>query len=102
MRKPTEYELGQLAHISLSSYDPVRAHAYYLRTRKLKGRKRGSGEQPAGFARANARRHESAKSRQKQELAQRIQILEQKLKQLEAKIRELEHKEASENRKGKA
>jgi Tfp pilus assembly protein FimV len=98
MRTPTEYELK---HFSLG-YDPLQAHQYYLRTRKLKGRHRGSGEQPTGFARANARRHEAAKPRQRKELQGRIQSLEKKLNQLEALIRKKEHSESREDRKGKA
>lgn len=30
------------------AYDPAKAHAYYLRVRKLKGRLKGKGEQPQG------------------------------------------------------
>lgn len=101
MRTPTEYDIQQLLHAAIG-YDPAKAHEYYLRTRKLKGRRTGAGEQPAGFAKANAKRHDSAKAKQKQELAARIQSLSKKLSQLEAKIREMEHKAASEDRKGKA
>ncbi len=97
MRTPTDVELDQLAHI----YDPVKAHEYYERTKKLKGRKKAT-LQPIGFAAANAQRHEAAKPRQRRELAQRIRSLSSKLQKLEARIRELEHKEASENRKSKA
>ena len=97
MQTPTEFELQHLA-----IYDPVRAHEYYLRTRKLKGRQRGPGEQPEGFAKANARRHELAKPRQRRELQARVRSLEGKLRKLEAKIREMEHEEASEDRKGAA
>jgi hypothetical protein len=108
MRTPTELELQ---HALASFYDPVKAHEYYERTKKLKGRKRGStltpvgkrtGKQPEGFKRANARRHEVAKPKQRRELAARIQSLSRKLQKLEARIREMEHKEASENRKSTA
>lgn len=98
MRIPSEFELQHIGRL----YDPVKAHQYYLRTRKLKGRRRGSSEQPKGFARANLRRHEEAKPRQRRVLAARITSLEGKLRKLEAKIREMEHQEASEDRKGKA
>ena len=111
MREPTEYELQHLAALN-STYDAVKAHEYYERHKKLKGRRRGSrdrpagrdrrGAQPSGFARANQRRHEGAKHKQRRELAARIHSLEGKLKKLEAKIREMEHKEAREDRKGKA
>lgn len=106
MRTPTEHELQHLAAIG-QFYDPVKAHDYYERTKKLKGRQRGStltpsGRQPAGFAAANARRSAEAKPRQRRELAQRIQNLEKKLGKLEALIRKREHAEAAEDRKGKA
>ena len=29
------------------AYDPVKAHAYYMRTRKLKGRKKGKNKMTA-------------------------------------------------------
>lgn len=41
MRTPTEFELQRLLK---HAYDPVKAHEYYLRTRKLKGRKKGSSK----------------------------------------------------------
>jgi hypothetical protein len=98
MLTPTETDLQHL----MAGYDPVKAHEYYELHKKLKGRQPGSGEQPAGFAKANAQRHEGAKAKQKRELAARIKSLSAKLSALEAKIREMEHKEASENRKSKA
>lgn len=39
MRTPTELEIQQLMHV----YDPVKAHEYYIKNRKLKGRKKGKG-----------------------------------------------------------
>jgi len=101
MRQPTEFELQHIGSL-VSNYDPVKAHEYYLRTRKLKGRKRGSGEQPVGFVAVNARRHQGAKARQRQELQAQIKSLSDKLQKLEAKIREMEHEEAREDRKSKA
>jgi chromosome segregation ATPase len=95
MLTPTEFELRHL-------YDPIKAHAYYLRTRQLKGRRRGSGVQPVGFARANARRSAEAKPKQRRELQARIRSLETKLQKLETKIRQMEAKEASEDRRGQA
>ena len=80
LRTPTDLERDQLIHL----YDPVKAHEYYLRNRKLHPRKKG--EQSEGFARANARRHESAKAKQKRELAARITNLEKKLRELEKLI----------------
>lgn len=105
MQIPTEDELRHL-------YDPVQAHQYYLRTRKLKGRNRAMSKpsagitrgavQPVGLTRVSTRRNQSAKAKQRQELQARVQSLSNKLKKLEGRIREMEHKEASENRKAKA
>jgi hypothetical protein len=109
MKTPTEYELQ---HISL--YDPIKAHEYYLRTRKLKGRKRGSTPSTSSFARglssgidprtgkAMEQIHREARAKQRKELSDRIRSLSSKLQKLEAKIREIEAEEASEDRKGQA
>lgn len=46
-----EFVKGFLAH----AYDPAKAHAYYVRTRQLKGRKSGTtGTSPTNRHRANA------------------------------------------------
>jgi hypothetical protein len=110
MRTPSEFELQ---HILGAIYDPVKAHEYYEKHKKLKGRKKGSaqprpnrnagtGKIPTGFAKSNAKRHESAKAKQKKELAARIQSLSKKLNELEALIRKKEHEEKADNRKSKA
>lgn len=113
MRTPTEFELQELQH-RFADYDPVRAHEYYEKHKKLKGRRPGLGRlvgfRPRGSSRGQDPRtgktreriHSEAKAKQKKELATRIRSLEGKLQKLEAKIRELEHKEASEDRKSKA
>lgn len=112
MKTPTEYELR---HGPL--YDPIKAHQYYERTKKLKGRRRGRGEEPRasgsvgqGLVRRRDPRtgkqmgqiHREAKAKQKKELSQQINRLQDALKRLEARIRKLEHEEASEDRKGEA
>jgi hypothetical protein len=96
LKPPSEYELQQLMH----DYDATKAHEYYMRTRKLKGRKKGSSQQPS--LRESRQQAVSPRAKQKRELAARIQNLDKKLKDLEALIRKKEHEEASENRKGKA
>jgi hypothetical protein len=112
MRAPTEFELQHLLGDFARAYDPVKAHEYYERTKKLKGRRRGSsqptsnGQRPSGQdPRTGLTREkiaQNAKAKQRKELAARIQSLEGKLRKLEAKIREMEHEEASEDRRGKA
>ena len=63
-------------------YDPVKAHEYYLRTRKLKGRKKGSAK-TASETRPMAKVDTpAAKARRRQELAARISALEEKLKKV--------------------
>lgn len=109
MKTPTEYELDQLMHV----YDPNRAHEYYLRTRKLKGRKPGRGQDPQSEGRpvvsqdprAGKTRKQivkGARAKQRKELAAAIQNLERKLQKLEALIQKKMHAEKSENRKGQA
>jgi len=94
MLTPTEFELQHV-------YDPVAAREYYLRTRKLKGRQPGAGDDPrTGLTRGQIA--SNAKTRQRKELAARIQSLSKKLDRLEAKIREMESKAKSEDRKGEA
>lgn len=94
MRPPTPEEL---AHI----YDPVYARQYYLRTRKLKGRRKASKPPAAGgLAGAIAevggpgrKPDPSVRARQRRELAARIANLEQKLQKLETLIRKKETEE---------
>jgi len=74
-------------------YDANYARQYYLRTRKLKGRKHGT-HPDTGLARnsrarsgAQPKKDPAVRARQRQALAARIKTLEGKLTQLEAKIR---------------
>jgi hypothetical protein len=97
MLAPTEFDLSQLVHV----YDPAKAHEYYLRTRKLKGRPKGQSVDPR-TGKTREKISEDAKAKQRKELAARIQSLSKKLQRLEARIREMEHKEAREDRKSKA
>jgi hypothetical protein len=70
-------------------YDPVKAHQYYLRTRKLKGRKKGSAQPPAaGLGRKGP--DPAVRARKKRELLARIANLEDKLQKLEALIKKKE------------
>lgn len=62
-------------------YDPAKAREYYLRTRKLKGRKKGSTDTP-GLRTAAA----VPTAQRKKELTKRVQDLETKLKELDALI----------------
>jgi chromosome segregation ATPase len=97
MKTPSEFELNQLMHVV---YDPVKAHEYYVRTRKLKGRQRGHSDDPR-TGKTREQIHKDARAKQRQELSQQISNLEDKLKQLETRIREREHAAASEDRKSK-
>jgi hypothetical protein len=79
MRLPsTDLEHDQLAHL----YDPVKAHEYYEKHKHLKGRRKGSGQQP----RRVRGQHNSAKAKQKQELQANITGLQKKLNELEKLI----------------
>jgi hypothetical protein len=121
MREPTEVEIENLFHAAIG-YDPVKAHEYYLRTRKLKGRqraapkiteddprwnpktmgnRRGSLQDPrTGKTREQIAK--DARTRQRKELSDRIDALSDRLNKLEALIKKRETEEKSENRKSKA
>jgi hypothetical protein len=98
LRTPTEIELRHLA----GNYDPVEAHKYYEEHKKLKGRKKGSAEEPPSSGRTRQQIAQGAKAAQRKELQARIQALSKKLGELEALIKKREHEEASEDRKSKA
>jgi hypothetical protein len=113
MRPPNEFELQHMVlGGAIGAYDPVKAHEYYERTKKLKGRKRGQVQTSNGRVPSRGRDprtgkrmdriQKEARAKQRKELSTRIQSLSNKLNKLEAKIRELEHEEASEDRKGTA
>ena len=72
---------GEVIRHDGEAYDPAKAHEYYMRTRKLKGRKKGSAN-PPGAQTVGAVPTEQ----RKKELTQRVQKLESKLKDLEALI----------------
>jgi hypothetical protein len=120
MRTPTEYELK---HGPL--YDPVKAHQYYLRTRQLKGRRKGTAEDYDVDSRAENRAqqrralakvngadprtgkkmgqiHREARARQRKELTQQVDRLQARLGKLEALIQKRETEATSEDRKSKA
>jgi len=98
-------EKPELAHVATSFgriYDPVKAHQYYLRTRKLKGRKKGRAE-PSGpsagagrlvkdvLARPASRKPVSNNpqlQRQRQQAAARVSTLRGKLSELNARLKE--------------
>lgn len=81
-------------------YDPAKAHEYYMKVRKLKGRKKGSAPPPAKGRTASPPPAKGrvpakavsgpARARKKQEIQVRIQGLEKKLRDLEALIRKKE------------
>src|SRR4051812_7500143 len=81
MQPPTQSELQHL----LKHYDPIKAHEYYERTKKLKGRKNVN----AGMGKSRARRHTHPKTNagptrsqkvwiRRQEAAQKILLDKQK------------------------
>lgn len=75
MRTPTDLERDRLMHV----YDPAKAHEYYMRVRKLKGRHKGSGQPPP---RRVAGQHNTPKAKQKQELQAHITSLQKKFNEL--------------------
>jgi hypothetical protein len=94
MKTPTEF---QLAHMFNTLYDPQKAHEYYLRTRKLKGRKKGAAPPPVTSQTKQGhpphrkpKGQLSPREQQKVALKQSIQGLEIKLHNLEALIKKKE------------
>lgn len=93
-------EKPELAHISNSLgrvYDPVKAHQYYLRTRKLKGRRKGRAETPVGRVVKTALTSPAGKKpvsnnpqlqRQRQQAAARVDTLRKKLSELNTRLKE--------------
>lgn len=119
MRPPTDFELQ---HFIKHEYNPAKAREYYLRTRELKGRKKGSEkvtyEDGSVGTKTQARGktawkdprtgktmqqiHKDARTKQRKELGDAIQKMEGRLKKLEALIKKRLQDEKSEDRKGKA
>jgi hypothetical protein len=92
-------ELDHLAGALDRIYDPVKAHQYYLRTRKLKGRKKGRAEPSTGAGRLVKTALASPASkkpvgnnpqlqRQRQQAAARVSTLREKLSELNARLKE--------------
>jgi hypothetical protein len=120
VKTPSEFQIDRLlAH----AYDPVKAHDYYEKHKKLKGREPsaqialvprskpttkvastwGTGGKKGPLAgKTKSEIHSQSRARQRKELAAAIQGLEQRLNKLQALIVKRLHEEASENRKGKA
>jgi hypothetical protein len=92
MKTPINTELRHLA----PGYDPQKAHDYYVRTRKLKGRQPGAAPQTSGVGaerRTAPRRphpQHSNRAKQKQELASAIKDLQLRLNKLEELIKKKE------------
>lgn len=109
MRVPNEFEIQNLMK---HAYDPVKAREYYLRTRKLKGRKKAAAKpqtnmilksrQPIRSNSGPKKPSGATKTAQRKALKAQIQNMERKLKKLEDLIRDREREEASEDRKSKA
>lgn len=79
-------------------YDPVKAHAYYLRTRKLKGRKKGVASTPSNSNVANTLNVRLATTKKpavtiteqrQKEVQARVEALKGRLKVLEAILTQL-------------
>lgn len=116
MKAPTELELNRLTHM----YDANYARQYYLRTRKLKGRNKGSGESENARQQRSALKKadpnwrdprtgksmdqimKEARAKARTRITEQVGHLEDRLKKIEAKIKEKEREAASEDRKGKA
>jgi hypothetical protein len=80
---------GELAHL----YDPVKAHEYYERTKKLKGRKKGGAEAVkgilgrAGMSKATNLRKQDAIATKKARIDQQIRDLSSRLSKLNEELK---------------
>lgn len=107
MKPPSEFEVKQLFHIA-AGYDPVKAHEYYEKHKKLKGRRKGQAQDISSEShdpRTGKTREQiakEAKAKQRKELTAAIHKMEGNLKKLETLIKERIHEEKSEDRKSKA
>lgn len=93
-------ELAHYAGLVKRVYDPVKAHQYYLRTRKLKGRKKGRVETPVGRAGSVVKTALASPAgkkpvsnnpqlqRQRQQAAARVDTLRKKLSELNTRLKE--------------
>lgn len=110
MKTPTEFQLDRLMH----AYDPSKAHDYYEKHKKLKGRQSAAAQisliptkpvvasKDPRAGKTKAEISKQARATQRKKLSASIQGLEQRLHKLEAMITKRLHEEASEDRKGKA
>lgn len=76
-----ELSLGEMYHI----YDPVKAHDYYMRTRKLKGRRRGSAQVTSLHTRSGTRTVGTARKAK----AAKREANERRRKEAEARVAQL-------------
>lgn len=73
MQSPTQSELQHL----LKHYDPIKAHEYYERTKKLKGRKNVN----AGMGKSRVRRHRPSRTKAGSTRSQKVWIRRQEAAQ---------------------
>lgn len=69
----------------MAEYDPAKAHEYYERTKKLKGRESGKGDTPSG-GRGNSAAPTKDRTAARAAAAQRVKALNGKLTQLKAAL----------------
>ena len=81
-------DVDEFVHTLIHEYDPVKAREYYLRTRQLKGRTKGSS-QPEGTGRTAANRAKSAREKLAAERKAKLAKLEAKLRELESRLDQL-------------
>lgn len=76
-------------------YDPFKAHAYYIRTRKLHPRQRGSGQPQVNRFRPQRLASSPSVMKQKADLDAHISALQTKLAQLKAALNQAVKKESA-------
>lgn len=97
----------EMVHLAVG-YDSAKAHAYYERTKKLKGRKKGQAQPSGGIGSSLARiggaqvKPGAAKAAARRKVAEQVYNLQQRLNKLQAELKKRMAAEASDARKSKA
>lgn len=71
-------------------YDPVKAHEYYVRTRKLKGREKGAGKTSSGRAKSSGKSANAGSADRQKKAQERVTRLKATVSKIQSAISEAE------------
>lgn len=91
-----------LAHYASPYYDPVKAHEYYMRHRKLKGRRKGSGEQspPERLSAEERNDRETLRRSAVQDAAEAQTVTFDKIADMRSEFKKMSKEERARKRQG--